>query len=166
MDLPEESTKENEKASNDEQSKEALKIVNVVKSIDPSVFRGINPKQRTDIVRSVISVSQFKSHSGPIPDPEDIIQYDQVIPNGADRIMIMAEKEQDFRHKHTMTISKRKLNQSGLGQIFGFLISISVVGGGIYLLSTGQSLAGFATIIIPIAGIITAFVYTRKTETK
>ncbi|WP_299290062.1 DUF2335 domain-containing protein [uncultured Mucilaginibacter sp.] len=161
------------KASSDEQSQEALKVIQAVEIINPKLFQRLNREEVQEIVKGVISITQVKSHSGPLPDPEDIIKYDSVIPNGADRMMVMAEKsqlmaekEQDFKHRRVENLDKRKLNQSGLGQIFGFIISVLVIGGGIYLLSIGQSIAGFAAIITPIAGIIAAFVYTKNSELK
>ena len=35
--------------------------------------------------------------AGPIPPPELLAEYDQVIPNGAERILSMAEKQSDHR---------------------------------------------------------------------
>ena len=41
-------------------------------------------------------------HSGPLPSPSDLAQYNAIISNGADRIMTMAEKEQEARHANMM----------------------------------------------------------------
>lgn len=38
-------------------------------------------------------------HSGSLPPPSDLAQYNDIISNGADRIMAMAEKEQAVRHE-------------------------------------------------------------------
>ncbi|MGO2103477.1 MAG: DUF2335 domain-containing protein [Psychroflexus halocasei] len=40
---------------------------------------------------------QEKSHSGPLPDAETLVRYDSVIPEGAYRIMKMAENQQNHR---------------------------------------------------------------------
>lgn len=47
-----------------------------------------------------ILISQ-RSHSGPLPDPQDLEQYNNVLPGAAERIVAMAEKEQAHRHKIT-----------------------------------------------------------------
>ncbi|MCL2659595.1 MAG: DUF2335 domain-containing protein [Acidobacteriaceae bacterium] len=39
----------------------------------------------------------FMYSSGPLPPPDVLTQYDQVVPNGAERIMAMAE--QQSRHR-------------------------------------------------------------------
>ena len=36
-------------------------------------------------------------HSGPLPSPKNLAMYDQIIPDGANRIMSMVEKEQEAR---------------------------------------------------------------------
>jgi len=38
------------------------------------------------------------AYSGPIPPAQELGEYDRIIPNGADRIMSMAEREQAHRH--------------------------------------------------------------------
>ena len=40
-----------------------------------------------------------KSHSGPLPDIETLRGYADLIENGAERIMRMAEKEQEQSHE-------------------------------------------------------------------
>ena len=52
------------------------------------------------------SVSQ--RYSWPIPDPSSLDKYESLVPWAANRIIIMAEKEQDFRHEQTKVDSKRE----------------------------------------------------------
>lgn len=69
-------------------------IVAAVKK-DPSILEGILeiPEAREIIVQ------QQKIHSGPLPAPEDIELYNKSIPDGADRIMKMAEKSLELSEK-------------------------------------------------------------------
>ena len=46
-------------------------------------------------IKSIITAS----YSGPLPPPVVLQQYEEVLPGMADRILAMAEKEQDARHK-------------------------------------------------------------------
>lgn len=45
-----------------------------------------------------------ESHSGPLPSPRAVAGYDEVIQNGAERVMVMAEKEQDSRLEDNKSI--------------------------------------------------------------
>jgi uncharacterized membrane protein len=47
-----------------------------------------------------------KSHSGPLPSPEDFAQYERALAGSCDRILSMAERQQSFAHE----ISRRRLD--------------------------------------------------------
>ena len=78
-----------------------------------------------------------RSHfSGPLPPPEIIEAYERILPGSANRILTMAEKNQD--HRIEMELKKivldgdetKKLISSGIqrvprGQWFGFIITIA-----------------------------------------
>ncbi|MET7661180.1 DUF2335 domain-containing protein [Streptomyces sp. NPDC005463] len=51
----------------------------------------------------------MQRHRGPLPDPQQLVEYENVLPGAADRIIAMAEREQ--RHRHD-------LQQAGLKQRF------------------------------------------------
>lgn len=63
-----------------------------------------------------------KHYSGPLPDGESIKIYDEVIPNGGDRLMSTVEKQLDHRIEIEKTGVKRSFNQSSTGQWMGFLL--------------------------------------------
>ena len=78
---------------NNSRSVELVELENELITINPQIFQGLTPKKKGEILRSVsITMIQERSHSGPLPDAETLIQYNSVIPDGADRIMRMAEK--------------------------------------------------------------------------
>lgn len=76
----------------------------------------------------------MRTHSGPIPDPDTLERYNQIIPNAANRILEMAEKEQAHRHKeHT---GDRSLK--GWGLACGMLVAASLVGMCLYSMYLGH----------------------------
>ena len=81
------------------------------------------PKEKRQTLIRALSVK--KSYSGPLPDGESIKIYDEVIPNGGDRLMSTAEKQLDHRIKIEKTGVKRSFNQSSTGQWMGFLVAIA-----------------------------------------
>lgn len=69
-----------------------------LKNINPKIFDGLPKNKKLEILQSLsFTLIQEKSHSGPLPDAETLIKYDSVIPEGADRIMKMAENQQNHR---------------------------------------------------------------------
>ena len=71
------------------------KLVEVENSGQEVVDRVIESPQLLERVLETPS-AQFmiaqRSHSGPLPHPDDLIKYDSIISDGAERIMQMAEK--------------------------------------------------------------------------
>ena len=69
----------------------------------------------------LLAASMF--HQGPLPTPESLLRYDKVCPGAADRIIRMAEKEQDNIHE----IRKKDSDSLRLGIILGFISFLLLV---------------------------------------
>jgi len=97
---------------------------------------------------SFIEKSQEISFStGPIPTPQDFEYYEKVLPGAADRILVMAEKEQESRqqisHLSQTSISKVYIR----GQLFGFILGFVGLLGTVYLMYHDKSMEGGAVFI-------------------
>jgi uncharacterized membrane protein len=49
-------------------------------------------------VRQAVVETSTAIHRGPLPPPDQFKDYEAILPGSADRILKMAEKEQDHRH--------------------------------------------------------------------
>jgi uncharacterized membrane protein len=131
----------------------------------PNLFNDIDDDKKDELKKAIsFSFSQIKSHSGPLPDIDTLDGYAKLIPNGAERIMVMAEKEQEFRHEMTKTVATTQLNQVGKGQLFGFVLGLLGIGGGIYLSSIGKETSGLTSIIVSIGALIGAFISGKRSN--
>lgn len=74
--------------------------------------------------RSVISAR----YSGPIPLPSHLAQYNQIIPNGAERIFAMVENEQKSQHKMVGTQLTNEAYFRTRGQCFALPVIILGLG--------------------------------------
>lgn len=61
-------------------------------------------------------------YSGPIPPPESLARYEEILPGSADRILKMAEKQQEHRMILETKVVGSQTVQSKRGQVFGFII--------------------------------------------
>lgn len=86
--------------------------------------------------------------SGPIPPPQVLRQYDGIVPNGADRIVRLAEDQ--IHHRHSM---------EARGQLFTFVLAITTLVGGIATIALGHSPEGLVPLVAAIAGLGGLFVY-------
>lgn len=100
---------------------------------------------------------------GPIPPPEVLLQYNELLPGSADRILAMAEQESAHRRsiesaslEADVQSSCREHIHRMRGQLFAFILAISAIVGGVGLAFAGVkgwgallSLAGVATLVWP-----------------
>ncbi|MDB0600476.1 DUF2335 domain-containing protein [Tenacibaculum maritimum] len=136
-------------------------------SVNPKVFDGLSRNKRIDILQSLsFTLIQEKSHSGPLPDAETLIQYDSVIPGGADRIMKMAEKQQSHRISIETKVVSSQSSQSKLGQVFGLIIGLAGIGCGTYLASVGQDVVGGIIAGGTVVSLVSVFVLGKKSSKK
>ncbi len=83
------------------------------------------------IERIVVSIAErrleYLEHSGPLPHPEILSGYEKVLPGSADRILKMAEKQQDHRTSIENKLVNAENQSRLLGLGAGFLISLGVI---------------------------------------
>ena len=125
----------------------------------------LQPVQHPSVEELTIARSS-KSFSGPLPPPESLAEYEQISPGFADRIIQMAEKEQGHRHQldeQRWPAQKKLLSR---GQVFAFILSLSIVIGGIWLLLEDKQISGFVTLLGAIGVVAGPFIYTMRWKRK
>jgi uncharacterized membrane protein len=88
-----------------------------------------------------------------LPDPHVLQAYEAVQPGFSSALLLMAQKEQRFRHLTTYT-----------GQILGLIIALSFLAASTYLVSTGHDVAGSVLGTVDIVALVTIFVAGRGTS--
>ena len=118
--------------------------------------------KREELKQIFASLSVQERFSGPLPPPEALGRYNNVLKNGAERIMQMAETQSKHRialEKHAV---KEKLKQSRNGQWFGFILGILGMGVAAALALSGHDTVAGIFGTTTIAGLVTVFVIGRK----
>lgn len=158
-----------EKANNSPVKKEIpdelKELEQELRTINPKIFEGLNKRKKEEILKSVsFTLIQEKMHSGPLPDAETLIQYNSVIPNGADRIMKMAENQQAHRIEIEKTVVSSQSSQSKLGQVFGLIIGLVGIGSGTYLASIGAKYVGGIIAGGTVVSLVSVFVLGKRAQ--
>lgn len=148
-------------------SEELQEIEEGLTNVNPEIFKGVPLKKKMEILHSfsVISI-QHNSHSGPLPDAETLIKYDSVIPNGADRIMKMAENQQLHRISIENKVITSQSSQSKLGQIFGLIIGLVGIACGTYLAANGVPTVGGIIAGGTVVSLVSVFVIGKRAQRK
>jgi len=159
-----------QKQSENEQKSKKAEIISLEKELlsrNPRIFDGINRQKKEELLKIFsVTLIQEKSHSGPLPDAETLIQYNSVISNGADRIMAMAEKQQDHRINIESKVITSQNKQSGLGQIFGLIIGLFGISCGTFLAYSGETTVGGIIAGGTVVSLVSVFVIGKARQKK
>lgn len=116
---------------------------------DSTHFQGIDdvvysPTSPTDAPSTVVmSAIQTEITSGPLPHPTLLRGYDEIIPNGAERIMKMAETEQANRLSRQEQSLKSNIKSRNRGQIMAFTLALLILGIFVLMVFTGNSTSAY-----------------------
>lgn len=106
--------------------------------------RGGLPAQPDEAVVQAVHLE----FSGPLPHPQLLDQYNEAVPDGAERIVRLTENQ--ARHRQAM---------EARAQVFTFVLAIIGLVGGIALIAMGASIEGLIPLLAAIAGLGGLFVY-------
>jgi uncharacterized membrane protein len=106
--------------------------------------------------------TRLQRFSGPLPPPEAFEKYEGTLKGAANRILTMAEKQQDHRINMERKIVKSNSTNEKLGLIFGLVVALSAISGGIYCAHIGQTVVAVVIGGGGVVGLITAFVQGSK----
>ncbi len=98
------------------------------------------------------------SHSGPLPSPSTLKDYDEVLPGLAERIVRLTEGEQEHRHEIVELAVRRSARLKDRGQIMGMIALVLMLSFCAYLAAIGSpSIAGWVAVGL-IAAVVGIFV--------
>ena len=104
--------------------------------------------------------------SGPIPPPEVLQKYDEVLPGLAERIMKQAEAQTAHRIEMEKAVINSDIRKSYLGITLGFILGLVGIAGGIYLTSLGMISSGLFISGGALVSLVGAFIYGTQTRRK
>lgn len=131
----------------------------VVRPDVEQVLASIDPDKRSVIVSAMVEMRQ--TFCGPLPRPADFKVYKEVLSNAPERILLMAEKQQQHRIDSEERIIKADIRESIFGQVFAVLLVVLFLAAAVYLGINGHDwLAG---IVATLSATISAIFYLKST---
>jgi len=115
-----------------------------------------DPKSTKPI--SLTQVTHQLLSAGPIPPPEILQHYEQILPGAAERILVMAEE--DAKHEHALEKSVLHLASEEVkrGQLYGLIIGILAFVTSIIALALGSEKAAITLGGTTVIGLVAVFV--------
>ena len=99
-------------------------------------------------------------HSSPLPDAETLSAYAKLIPNGADRIMSLVERQTAHRHRQESADTRQAIR----GHWMAYTLAVALSGAGVYLGLQGHDWLAAALFTTTIGAVITALVVDKRSR--
>jgi len=111
----------------------------------------------------VLVSSQF---SGPLPPPDALAHYNNIIPGAAERILRMAESEAENRHRNERKVVDNVVRSSFLGIFFAFASVVLMVVLAYFALIYEYPTVATSIVVINIASVAGIFIFFRNKSVK
>ena len=116
-------------------------------------------QNRTPVVNQKSTLVQAQHYEGPIPPPEMLEKYNQIVPGSADRILKMAEEQASHRQYLEKQVIKSDIRNSVFGIISALIISLTTLFIAFSAIKLNQQFAGAIISTLGISGLVTTFIY-------
>ena len=116
------------------------------------------PKEQKEMfIEQTIQTIEYR---GMLPPPVMLKQFNEIIPNGADRFMKMAEIEA----KERQIYNRKQLKYHSVGLYLAFILALFVFIGGFILAYRGNNTGSGILIGTALTGVVMAFINGKKTK--
>jgi uncharacterized membrane protein len=121
--------------------------------IEPAVV-----KQLTAVVQKAAM-----SYTGPLPPPNWLEKYDQVLPGMANRLVVMLENETSHRHAFEKELLSKDYDLKGRGQTLGMGALILILGIIAFMVWSGHPWPAVSLGTATLVGVVAVFVLGKRT---
>lgn len=122
-------------------------------------------RESQDAGNGVITTEQrLEMYSGPLPHPDLLRRYQEIVPDAPERILKMAEKQNEHRIEIEKKVIGGNIFNERLGLIAGFLVCVYALYLGTKILLAGHEVSGFAAIVTALGTLVGALIYAKKQE--
>lgn len=106
-----------------------------------------NQQQGNAQIGQITLSQQYKSSI--LPEPEDMKQYEEMLPGATERFLTMVEKEQNHRHR----IQNKEVNSSVVITLLGQVFAAALAAASFYVTYKTGSTILFGTTLVLLVGI-------------
>ena len=113
-----------------------------------------------------VIVRQSSTFSGPLPPPETLREFNEIVPGAAERIIKMAEGQFEHRKELERKVIDSDIARSKWGQILGFFIAIFGITASGIISIYGNPIGGVVLGVGTLASLVGVFMYGSNTRSK
>ena len=102
--------------------------------------------------------------AGPLPPPNILRGYEEIVPGAAERIINLLEKQSTHRMGLEDFTVKADASRANRGLFAGVAVTLSFGVGAVYLIASGHDIAGTFLGTIDLASLVGTFIYGTKSR--
>lgn len=106
---------------------------------------------------AILMATYEEKFSGPLPHPNHLAAYEQTLPGAADRILTMAEKQQNHRMNLENQVIPSEVQINKRGQLFAFIMGLVLIAASTATILHGSVTAGTILILVIFLGYLTVY---------
>lgn len=108
----------------------------------------------------------FELYQGDLPHPDILKGYNELYPEAAKKIIDNGIAESEHRRTQEVKSLKAQINISFVGQIFGFIVALVIIGAGAYLILNNHEITGSIMTGVSALGVIGLFTGQNQNKTR
>ena len=124
---------------------------------NPELFKGLDANKKRALVQTIQTITA-KWHSGPLPSPDTLAEYNQVLPSAAERIFTEFEAQGKHRRALEQKVIGGQTTQSYIGQVLAFIIAISFLAAAVWCISKGYEIGGGILGVADLTSLVAIFI--------
>ena len=114
----------------------------IVEAIRGELINDVSTKKADALSERISQLVISEYFSGPLPHPRHLAQYDDIIPDGADRVMKMAERSLDHSITQKEARDKHDAEDRKTGMKMGFACFVLLIASAFIVMMTTESEVG------------------------
>lgn len=115
-------------------------------------------------MRAGTVVETHYAWQAPLPAPHDLEKYNQLVPNGAERIMASFERQEEHRHFIEKKVISSRVWTTRLGQVFALLIALACLSLAAYCVTLGERVLAGVIVGTKLTALVTSFIYSGHSQ--
>ena len=107
-----------------------------------------------------VVLARIENFQGPLPPPELLREYNDVLPGAAERIVTMAEQ----LAQHRMRMQSQASMRATMGLVLGAVVILAMFVGAVWMVAAGQTLVGVGLLIAELGGLAALFITRQRKD--
>lgn len=122
------------------------------------------PGDPPDDASPLLYAQTLASFEGPLPPPNVLAAYDEVVPGAAERLLDMAEKQARHRQHLERLVVEGAHRRANQGLWVGFAVAVLFLAASVWLILTDHGVYGAVLGTVDLVALVTVFVVGRSEQ--